>query len=67
MTYYSLTPAYGRDYRTAKEAKEAFNSGKDFEGDYNCNFQLVNKEQLTRPCTVNIRFAKQAKIAQVKL
>ena len=64
MTYYSLTPAYGRDYKTAKEAKEAFNAGKDFIG---CNFQLVNKEQLTRPCTVNIRFAKQAKIAQVKL
>lgn len=25
-----LLPAYGRDYKTAKEAKEAWNAGKDF-------------------------------------
>jgi hypothetical protein len=26
----AVVPAYGRDYKTAKEAKEAFLSGKDF-------------------------------------
>lgn len=26
----TLTPAYGRDYHSAKAAREAFNSGKDF-------------------------------------
>ena len=29
-TFTTLTPAYGRDYKTAKEAMDAFDAGKDF-------------------------------------
>lgn len=30
MSYITLTPAYGRDYKTAKLAKLDFNANKDF-------------------------------------
>jgi len=30
MSYLTVTPAYGRDYKSAKAAKEDWNSGKDF-------------------------------------
>ena len=29
--YRILTPAYGRDYKSRKEAEEAFRGGKDFQ------------------------------------
>lgn len=30
MTFFELTPAYGRDFKNAKEAKEAYRNGADF-------------------------------------
>jgi hypothetical protein len=30
MTFYELVPAYGRDFKNAKEAKEAYRNGADF-------------------------------------
>lgn len=67
MAYYELIPAYGRDYKTKAEVVEAFNSGKDFEGDYSLNFQLVNKEQLPKGAVVNLRYKSLRQIAQVRL
>lgn len=67
MTYYTLTPAYGRDYRSAKDAKADLEANKDFILNSYDGDGLINKEQLNRPCQVNIRFAKQAKLAVVKL
>ena len=31
MTTFSLTPAYGRDYKSAAEVRKALNEGKDFQ------------------------------------
>lgn len=70
MTYKTLVPAYGRDYKTGKAVKEAFEAGKDFlttaitDGD-----QLINREDLLtlKPITVNIRFAAERKITQIIL
>ena len=28
---HTLTPAYGRDYKSAREVREALNAGKDFQ------------------------------------
>lgn len=67
MTYYELTPAYGRDYKTAKEAKEAWESGKDFLGDYQLGFKYVNKADIPKPCTVNLRYKRLMNIAVVKV
>jgi len=67
----TLTPAYGRDYKTAKAAKADFHAGKDFivadisdpdDGRY------VNKEQLTgdnTPRYLNIRFNQLRKVTVV--
>lgn len=65
--YYSLTPAYGRDYKTAKEVKEAFDSGKDFVGDYNLGFRLCNKEAFKPGDTVNLRYKKDRSVVPYKV
>ncbi len=52
MRFYSLVPAYGRDYKNAKDAKQAFMDGKDFEGDMQLGFKLVGERvHSLRPCS----------------
>ena len=65
--YYSLTPAYGRDYKTAAEVKAAFDSGKDFVGDYNLGFRLCNKEAFNPGDTVNLRYKKDRSVVPYKI
>ena len=67
MMFYELTPAYGRDYKTKKEVTEAFNAGKDFEGDYQLGFKLVNKPQLPKGATVILRYKRNMMTTSVKL
>ena len=67
MKYFELVPAYGRDYKTAKEVKEAFAAETDFEGDYSLGFQLVNRQQIPKGSTVNLRYKRLTQIAQVKV
>jgi hypothetical protein len=67
----TLVPAYGRDYRSAAQVREAFEGGKDFEiasigpdmGRY------VNKPQLVEAKVgeVMIRYARLTKIVAVKV
>jgi len=49
MSKITLTPAYGRDYKTAQEALKDYNAGKDFTlnsfGD-RWDGRLINKEQI---------------------
>lgn len=54
--YYKLTPAYGRDYKTKAEVIAAFESGKDFEGDYTHSFQLVNIDAFQVGDVCNLRY-----------
>lgn len=67
MTYYELTPAYGRDYASKREVVDAFHAGKDFQGDYNLGFQLVNKESLPKPCTAMLRYKRNRSVVPVKV
>lgn len=70
MAYLTLVPAYGRDYKSAKQVKEAWNEGKDFQisnvfspddGRYvSCNDSLSN-------VTLNIRYKGLRNIAVIKL
>lgn len=67
-SYLSLTPAYGRDYKSAKEVKEAWNANKDF----GSLFGYVNKQQVdelkARGVTaVNIRYKKLTAVCVIKL
>jgi hypothetical protein len=65
MNFYELQPAYGRDYKTAKEVKEAWGSGEDFQGDYQLDFKPVNLQGIPKPCTVLLRYKKNANVASV--
>lgn len=64
--FFELSPAYGRDYSTGKAVLAAFHEDLDFIGDYQLGFQLVNKSQLPRPCSVILRYkANRATVAVV--
>jgi hypothetical protein len=66
----TLVPAYGRDYKSVKEVKAAFEAGNDFEiasigpdcGRYVNRPQLVGLER-----SVMIRYAKLTKVVEVKV
>ena len=64
--FYELTPAYGRDYKTKAEVIAAFNAEKDFEGDYQLGFNLVNKQQLPKGATVFLRYKRNTMVTSVK-
>ena len=67
----TLTPAYGRDYKSAKEVKADFDANKDFiiadfssphDGSY------VNKEQLQgddAPRFINLRYNQLRKVTVI--
>ncbi len=64
---YELSPAYGRDYKNAKEAKEAFLAGKDWEGDYQLNFQICGKSDFQPGDTVLLRYKRLTQVASLKV
>lgn len=63
-TYIEVTPAYGRDYTTAKAAKQDWKDGKDFRDTVTGSY--VNIEDAKRlDLKVIIRFAKNMKVTSV--
>ncbi len=69
MATISLIPAYGRDYSSKKEVKEAYDSGKDFkimdisnpwDGRYTAKYELEGYKQ------VRIRYSKLRKVCIIK-
>ena len=63
----TLTPAYGKDYKSAKEVKEAWNRGSDFIiADFGHRYEgkPINKAQANE--TVNIRFSQLRKVVVIK-
>jgi hypothetical protein len=65
--YYELAPAHGRDYKSAAEVKNAFETGKDFIGDYQLNFRLVNKTDIPIGSTANLRYRANRNVVSVKV
>jgi hypothetical protein len=63
--YATLTPAYGRDYKSAKELKEDFEANKDFI--LQPSGQYINKEQIAPGITVNIRYKKNMSVCPIKI
>lgn len=61
--YRSLTPAYGRDYKSMKAVKADFDAQKDFvlqpEGCY------INKQQIAKGVTVNIRYKQLREVCPI--
>ena len=66
---YTLLPAYGRDYRTAAEAKTAFEAGKDFILVSHMQETYCNKEDLIAQGAigVNIRYRNGYCLAVINL
>jgi len=58
--YSVLTPAYGRDYKSAKAVEADFNTNKDFvlqpQGCY------INKEQIEIGTKLEMRYSKLQKV-----
>lgn len=52
--YITLTPVYGRDYKSKKAILEDFNNERDFL--LQPENQYINKQQITWPCTINFRY-----------
>jgi len=61
----TLTPAYGRDYKSIKAVKNDWLANKDFviadifSGNHG---KYVNRKQLPKGATVSIRYAKLTKV-----
>jgi hypothetical protein len=63
----TLTPAYGKDYKSQAEVKEAFDANKDFKiasvGPYAGRY--VTKRELPAGTSVTLRYAKLSKALPV--
>jgi hypothetical protein len=63
--YATITPAYGRDYKSAKEAVADFEANKDFQ--IQPSGQYINKEQIATGITVHIRYKNQTRDVLVEV
>lgn len=64
--YMELQPAYGRDYKSQKEAIEGFKSGQDFNGDITIGFALCSIRDFETGVPVCIRYKRNTKVAVTK-
>jgi hypothetical protein len=64
----TLVPAYGRDYKTAKEVKEAWEQGKDFEvaDMFTTGGRYCNKQDIGKGNGAQVRFCGMRKVTIVK-
>lgn len=67
ISYCELTPAYGRDYKSQVEAKEAFIEGKDWNGDYQLGFQLCSIRDFADGVPVLLRYNKLKSVVSFKV
>lgn len=67
MEYITLTPAYGRDYKKKSDVLADFEAGKDFILQSFMGSGYINKPQIAKGTTCNIRYGKLAKVAVVKV
>ena len=64
----TLTPAYGRDYKSAKAVKDDYNANKDFvvtDISSPDNGRYANKQQLTGQ-SVMVRYDRLRKVVKVQ-
>lgn len=66
-TYYELSPAYGRNPKTAKEALSDWKEGKDWQGDYQMGFKVCSIRDVAKGCVVELRYANLRKVVVVRV
>ena len=70
MMIFTLTPAYGRDYKTQADAEDCFNSNRDWilrDIRSPWDGKPINKEQCCIGSTVVLRFSADRKTTTVKV
>lgn len=64
MTYYVVSPAYGRDYKNQAEVKADWNSGKDFVHEsamHTGGGTYINNQQVKPGDSVQVYYDKKRK------
>jgi hypothetical protein len=67
--YLTVVPAYGRDYKSQKEVKEAWAAGHDFliaDASSPDNGRYVNKDDAVKGITFNIRYKGNTEVCVIK-
>jgi hypothetical protein len=58
----NLTPAYGRDYKSAKEVLKDFLEEKDFVLNTPFTTTYINKQQIEKGTSIQFRYSKLTKV-----
>lgn len=67
MKYLTVSPAYGRDYRSKKEVQAAWDAGQDFiVQDIMSGGYVSKNDSLPEGTVVMARYARMTKIAEIK-
>lgn len=64
MQYLTLTPAYGRDYKSKAAVMADWNAGKDFI--VQPSGQYISKNDAPKGCTLNIRYKRLTLVCVIK-
>jgi hypothetical protein len=70
MNYIEVTPAYGRDYKSAKEVIAAWNEGKDFliaSIDSGYAGSYINKDDAHEGDVILLRYKRLTQVTPVKV
>lgn len=63
----TLTPAYGRDYKTKKEILADWEAGKDFVLNTYNGGGYVNKTAYTAPYSITVRYKRNQNVTVIKV
>lgn len=66
MRTFEMFPAYGRDYRSSNDVKDAFLHGSDFK-EMSIKFEVLNLAELPKPCLVHLHFNHNSEVAEVTI
>lgn len=65
MRYLSAVPAYGRNYGTEAQVRQAWSEGKDFRIEDPFLSGYVNKDDLPEGTSLNIRYCNGTKVCVI--
>lgn len=66
----TVVPAYGRDYKSAKDVKKAWDENKDFKINqfmHPYDGSYINKQDAPKGSTINVRFDQNRKVTVIKV
>jgi hypothetical protein len=66
----TVVPAYGRDYKSAKEVKAAWDEDKDFRIDMmfdSSDGRYINRQDAPKGATINVRYNFNRKVVVIKV